>query len=348
MRLLIVTDAWTPQVNGVVRTLERTRAELEALGHEVSVLSPDLFASLPCPSYPEIRLALPFGGRLERLLEDFAPDALHIATEGPLGLAARRLCLRRGWRFTTSFHTRFPEYVAQRWGLPASWGYAFLRRFHAPASAVLVPTRSAAADLLARGFEGLRIWSRGVDTALFKPGPLDRLGLPRPVWLYVGRLAVEKNVPAFLDLVLPGTKLVVGDGPMAAHLRTRYPAARFVGAKTGPDLAAHYAEADVFVFPSRTDTFGLVLLEALACGVPVAAYPVCGPLDVIGASGAGSLDEDLGRAARRALTLDPAVCRAHALRFSWRACAEAFLEALTPLKEAPAVTKTSNAPRGLV
>jgi glycosyltransferase involved in cell wall biosynthesis len=330
VKILIVTDAWYPQINGVVRTLNTTRLELEKLGHSVEIVGPDRFPTVPLPTYPEIRLALAAGGKLARLIDAFDPDAIHIATEGPLGCAARRYCLRHGLPFTTAYHTRFPEYVRDRLPVPLALCYAVVRRFHAPSSAVMVATPSIENDLTARGFHNIRRWSRGVDTDLFHPRDKAFLTDPRPISLYVGRVAVEKNLEAFLKLDLAGTKYVVGDGPQLAEYRRRYPEARFVGTRQGEELAQYYAAADVFVFPSRTDTFGLVLLEALASGVPVAAYPVPGPLDVIDGSGAGCLDEDLGRAVRAALTIAPERSREHALRFSWRASAEQFLHNLRP------------------
>jgi glycosyltransferase involved in cell wall biosynthesis len=327
MRLLLVTDAWHPQVNGVVRTIERVAAECEALGHEVEICSPDQFASVPCPIYPEIQLALRPGGAIGRLLDRDPPDCVHIATEGPLGLAARRHCLRRGIAFTTSYHTRFPEYLATRLPLlPLAWGYAWMRWFHRPAAGLMVATESLRRELESRGFSRIKAWSRGVDTDLFRPGRRPALELPRPVFLYVGRVAIEKNLEAFLAMpIAGGTRLVVGDGPQRARLERRWPEARFVGAKVGEDLAAHYAAADVLVFPSLTDTFGLVLLEALAAGLPVAAYPVPGPLDVLGSSACGVLDLDLAAAAQRALLIPRERCRRLALGFSWRSCAEQFL-----------------------
>jgi glycosyltransferase involved in cell wall biosynthesis len=332
MRLALVSDAWFPQVNGVVRTLSTVKAELEALGHEVAVIAPDQFRTVACPTYPEIRLAvLPRRG-LRRRLDRLAPNAIHIATEGPLGMAARAYCRRRGLAFTTSFHTRFPEYVEARTGVPRSWLYAWLRRFHAPAAGVMVATDSLMRELAGYGFANLRRWSRGVDTALFQPGPKDLYDLPRPIYLNVGRVAVEKNIEAFLGLDLPGTKVVVGDGPQRAQLERRHPDAVFLGSKTGADLARHFAAADVFVFPSRTDTFGLVMLEALAAGVPVAAFPVPGPLDVVDGHAVGVLDEDLGRAARAALDIPGARCRAYAEGFSWGRCAEQFLANLVVVR----------------
>lgn len=334
MRIAIVSDAWFPQVNGVVRTLDTIRGKLTAAGHEVIVIGPDRFRTLPCPTYPEIRLALFPGRALRALLDGFQPNAIHIATEGPLGLAARRYCLARGRPFTTSFHTKFAEYIHARLRVPVAWSYGWLRRFHAAAERVMVATPSFEAELRSYGFEHLARWTRGVDTELFRPrdgAPEELSNLPRPLYLYVGRVAIEKNIEAFLGLDLGGTKLVVGDGPQLAALKRRHPGVTFVGAKAGEELARHYAAADVFVFPSRTDTFGLVLLEALASGVPVAAYPVTGPRDVINGAPVGCLDEDLAAAARRALSLQRTACRDFALHHSWDASAAQFLANLAPI-----------------
>ena len=326
MRVLIATDAWAPQVNGVVRTLETLGSQLERLGHEVQFVTPDGFRTVPMPTYPEIRLALFARRAVGRVIDAFKPDAIHIATEGPLGLATRRNCMRRGVSFTTSFHTRFPEYIHARFGVPTAWSYAGLRWFHGPATAVMVATRSLERDLEQRGFKNLRLWSRGVDVDLFKPGDKDWLDLPRPVFLYVGRVAIEKSVEEFLKLDLPGSKLVVGDGPQLAELQQRYPNVRFTGPKFGQDLARLYAASDVFVFPSRTDTFGLVVLEALASGLPVAAHPVQGPIDIIGGNAkVGALSENLQEAALAALQLSPTASRAFAMEFSWEACTRQFL-----------------------
>jgi glycosyltransferase involved in cell wall biosynthesis len=345
MRILIVSDAWLPQVNGVVRTLTRTVEELSDLDHETRVISPDLFSTLPCPTYAEIRLALKPQRRLTRLIDSFQPCAIHIATEGPLGLAARRYCLRRGLPFTTAFHTRFAEYVKARVGMPLPVVYAALRRFHAPASGVMVATASLERDLALRGFRNLRRWTRGVDTELFRPRDKSFLDLPRPIHLYVGRIAVEKNVEAFLRLDLAGSKLVIGGGPQLADLSRRYPNVRFAGPQYGEDLARYYAAADVFVFPSRTYTFGLVLLEALASGLPVAAFPVPGPLDVVDGASVGCLEEDLASAARRALAISPEACRAYALQFSWRRCAEQFLANLQPFRTLATGAMKENSPQ---
>ena len=340
MRILIATDAWAPQVNGVVRTLETLGTQLGRLGHDVRFVTPEGFRTIPMPTYPEIKLALFARRAVGRIIDEFKPEAIHIATEGPVGLATRRNCVRRGISFTTSFHTRFPEYIHARFGVPTSWSYAGLRWFHGPATAVMVATQTLEKDLTARGFRNLRMWSRGVDVELFKPAPKDWLELPRPVFLYVGRVAIEKSVEEFLKLDLPGSKLVVGDGPQLAELRARYPAVRFVGPKFGPELARHYAASDVFVFPSRTDTFGLVVLEALASGLPVAAHPVQGPIDIIGGNlTVGALSEDLGDAARRAMRLSPQACRLFAMNFSWEACTRQFLTNLArPQDERQAVS----------
>ena len=332
MRIALVTDAWHPQVNGVVRTLTRIKQELEGEGHEMEVVSPDRFRSLPCPTYPEIRLALFPGREVARMLDAFRSQAIHIATEGPLGIAARRYCLKRGLGFTTSFHTRFPEYLQARTRIPTGLSYAWLRRFHRPSAGVLVATESMRAELARRGFVNLEAWSRGVDSDLFRPMEAKLFDRPKPIFLYVGRVAVEKNIGAFLDLDLPGSKVVVGGGPQLEELRRRYPDVLFTGAKHGEDLARHYASGQVFVFPSRTDTFGLVVLEALASGLPVAAYPVPGPLDILGDSGAGVLDEDLALAARQALHIPPDRCREHALKFSWQRCARQFFDNLAVLE----------------
>ncbi|MEI8393541.1 MAG: glycosyltransferase family 1 protein [Rhodospirillaceae bacterium] len=331
MNILVVTDAWYPQVNGVVRTIATVRDELKLMGHSVEVIGPEQFRTIPLPSYPEIRLAIGAGRKLFQMIDAMAPDAIHIATEGPLGFAARKYCLRRNIPFTTAYHTRFPEYVRDRAPIPLFLSYAVMRRFHRPASAVMVATTSIAKALVARGFTNLRPWTRGVDTELFHPRDKNFLSDPRPISMYVGRVAVEKSIADFLALDLPGTKYVVGDGPQLAELKQRFPAVRFVGAKHGEELAAYYAAADVFVFPSRTDTFGLVLLEALASGVPVAAYPVAGPLDILGyAEAVSCLDENLGRAVQNALTCSPEACREFALKYSWRASAEQFLANLQP------------------
>jgi glycosyltransferase involved in cell wall biosynthesis len=326
MRILLVTDAWRPQLNGVVRTLEHLCEELTALGHEAPVIHPGRFRSRPCPTYPEIRLSWNAPWSIGRMLREARPDAIHLATEGPLGICARRWCLRHRVPFTTAFHTRFPEYLHERFRLPVGPIYAWLRGFHGAAARTLVATRSLGDDLARRGFRNLVPWTRGVDPVLFRPRAKTAFTLPRPVFLSVGRVAVEKNLEAFLRLDLPGSKVVIGDGPDLATLRRRYPQAHYLGAMEGEALAAAFASGDVFVFPSRTDTFGLVLLEALACGLPVAAYPVTGPRDILVPGVTGILDEDLGRAALAARTLVAQDCREHALAHSWQACARQFLE----------------------
>lgn len=325
MRILIATDAWHPQINGVVRTLTMMADAARELGTDISFLTPQSFATVALPSYPELRVAVPGPARIAKLIADARPDNIHIATEGPIGLLVRRYCLKRKLPFTTSFHTRFPEYISARSPIPESWVWAGLRRFHAASQAVMAATPALAGELRARGFRNVMLWPRGVDTQLFHPRDFD-LGLPRPVFLSVGRVAVEKNLEAFLALNLPGTKIVVGDGPARYELERKYPDAVFLGAMQGERLADAYAAADVFVFPSRTDTFGLVLLEALASGVPVAAFPVCGPKDVIGDAPVGVLDEDLEAACRGALAICRDECRAFALKLTWENCARAFTD----------------------
>jgi len=325
-KLLIVTDAWRPQINGVVRSIENLVRELEAFGVEIDIVSPAEFFTVPLPGYPEIRLAVTTPGRVERRMAASNPDFIQIATEGPLGLMARRAASKRNG-FTSSYHTRFPEYVSARYPIPESWLYRFMRWFHNAGRGCMVATPSLQAELEAKGFSNLHIWSRGVDTELFRPGYLAPLDLPGPVFLHVGRMAVEKNVETFLAMDLPGSKLVVGGGPMLEEFKARYPDVTFTGAKSGTELAALYAMGDVFVFPSLTDTFGLVVLEALASGVPVAAYPVTGPKDIVGESAAGVVDTDLRKAALACLDLSGDAARARALEFSWQACARQFLDA---------------------
>ncbi len=328
MRIAIVSDAWRPQINGVVRTIETVVKLLQAEGHEIEVFGPDRFRTLPCPTYPEIRLSLFPTARLHHMLKLFAPDAIHLVTEGPLGWAARAFCLKRDIPFTTAYHTRFPEYVRARCWIPLSWSYALVRRFHAPSAAVLVVAQSIRDELSQRGFKNLVPWSRGVDIAAFKPQAREDVGQPRPIWLYAGRLAVEKNIKAFLELDLPGSKWVVGGGPQFRELRRKYKDAHFFGPVGTEELANRYAQSDCFVFPSRTDTFGLVMVEALASGVPVAAYPVPGPLDVVTNAKVGALDENLRDACLAAIACDPADCRAHAESFTWEQCARQFRDTL--------------------
>ena len=326
-RITVVTDAWHPQVNGVVRSIERTNAELSTLGAHVTMVTPADFRTVPMPTYPEIRLALATYGRVARAIEKGQPSYVHIATEGPLGLKARRWCLRNGMAFTTSYHTRFPEYLSARLPVPERWLYALVRRFHNAGAGCMVATETLASELSARGFRNLMRWSRGIDHELFRPRPKSEgvFDLPRPIFINVGRVSVEKNLEAFLALDLPGSKVVVGDGPQREQLQRRFPDVHFTGAKFGEDLARAYASADVFVFPSRTDTFGNVLLEALASGLPVAAFPVMGPLDILGGTAAGALDDDLKAACLAALSLSSEEARAVALRYSWRRAAEQFL-----------------------
>lgn len=334
MRIAIATDAWYPQPNGVVRVVGTVADRLTRRGHDVLIVSPDRFHTVPCPTYSELRLAFLPGRGTAEALSGFRPDAIHIATEGPIGAAARRYCLNRGLPFTTAYHSKFPEFVHARTRLPISWLYEKLRRFHAPSSAVMVPSRNVYQELDAHGFERLRLWSHGVDTETFRPGDktfLDGEGLARPIFMYVGRVTIDKNIPAFLDLDLPGSKVVVGSGPARDGLMKRYPDVRFCIADGDEELARYFNVPDVFVFPSLTDTFGLVMLEALACGVPVAAFPVTGPTDVLGTSNTGRLDTDLRQAALDALDIAPETCRAHALRFSWETVADEFLSFLAPI-----------------
>jgi glycosyltransferase involved in cell wall biosynthesis len=325
MRVLVATDAWHPQVNGVVRTLTSLGESAHRLGVEIEFLTPEGFRSVPVPTYPGLRLALPGRGAVARRIELAAPDAIHIATEGPIGSAVRAYCLQHGKRFTACYATRFPEYISARFAIPESWSYAALRRFHAAAAVTMVSTPSLRAELSQHGFANLGLWTRGVDTDLFTPVRTVELGLPRPIFMNFGRIAVEKNLEAFLSLDLPGSKVVIGEGPQEAELRRRFPDAVFLGLRKGRELAAHVAAADVFVFPSRTDTFGVVQLEALACGVPVAAYPVMGPKDVIGDAPVGVLDEDLHAACLKALQVSRAACRAFALDRSWENSARQFI-----------------------
>lgn len=340
MKILIVTDAWTPQMNGVVRTLSETVAQCRAMGHTVEVIAPsDGYFTLPLPTYPDIRLA-PFAKKdVERRMIRFAPEAIHIATEGPLGQAARGLCIKWQLPFTTSYHTKFPEYIKARFPfVPISWPYNFVRNFHNSGGRIMVTTPSMVDFLKERGFKNLAPWARGVDLSLFHPGqrfaPQDVYkDLPRPIWVNIGRVAVEKNIDAFLKLDLPGTKVVVGDGPQLAELKKNYPDAVFTGAKFETDLARHFADADVFVFPSLTDTFGLVNIEAMATGTPVAAFPVSGPVDIIPGSRAGVCDDDLKTACLEALKLSREDAAKHAQNYSWRAVSEIFVSHLTPQYE---------------
>ena len=325
MRILIATDAWRPQINGVVSTLERMTQAAAEFGAKFEFLTPQGMWTAPLPTYPDIRLAITTPWRIDRRIEEAAADHIHIATEGPIGWLTRRYCLKRKRVFTTSYHTRFPEYVAAHTGFPERLTYAGLRRFHAPSAAVMAPTATIGADLTRRGFERVHLWSRGVNHALFRPRGERIFDLPRPIFLCVGRVSVEKNLEALLGLDLPGSTVIVGDGPARAALQRRYPHAHFLGAMHGEELAETYAGADVFVFPSRTDTFGIVLIEAMASGLPVAAFPVPGPIDVVG-PGAGVLDEDLRAACLEALTIPRAAAREFSMRYTWRESAKQFLE----------------------
>ena len=328
-RILIVTDAWQPQVNGVVRCLTNVGDELKSLGHDVRFLTPGQFWTVPMPTYPEIRLSFASLGHIEAFVDGVQPDCIHIATEGPLGLLARQLCMARNVPFTTSYHTRFAEYLSARVPIPPDWGYAYLRWFHEPAKRTLAPTKSISEDLRSRGFENIVSWTRGVDATHFVPGEKTQFtDLPGPHLLYVGRVSVEKNIQSFLTADVLGTKIVVGDGPQLEELRYAFPHVQFLGHRSGKELVACYQSADVFVFPSKTDTFGNVMIEAMASGTPVAAYPTMGPIDVLTDPEAGAMHDDLSVAIKTALTLDRGAARRHALTFTWRHCAEIFFENL--------------------
>ncbi|EJN10276.1 glycosyltransferase family 1 protein [Herbaspirillum sp. YR522] len=346
MRIAIISDAGEPQVNGVVNTLRCTVRCLRDAGHEVLLLTPRDFRTFACPTYPEIRLAYQPYARIAQALQQFMPDCIHIATEGPMGLAARRYCLRHRLDFTSAYHTRFPEYLAARRLLPKVITYALLRWFHKRSQAVMVPTPAMKQALQQQGFGHVALWGRGVDTTHFRPVPEDHACIERPLLLYVGRVAVEKNIEAFLRLDLPGTKWVVGDGPQCEELARRYPQVRFLGAKGHDELPAYYNCADVFVFPSKTDTFGLVLLEAMACGIPVAAYPVEGPIDVVEHGVSGILDADLKRACLQAIGLDPVAVRAHAEQRSWESATQQFLHHLHLVRRPAAARAPVKAIRG--
>ena len=338
MRLALVTDAWTPQVNGVVTTLVELVAGMRARGHTVHLIEPAPHRRFACPGYRELELAWRPGRVVTDELDALAPDAVHIATEGPLGSAARAHCLRRGWRFTTAFHTRFPDILAKALHIPSRWGYAWFRRFHAPSAAVMVPSAGMFGILRSHGFANLRRWSHGVDLSLFQPQPGADLGLPRPLWLYVGRVSYEKNLDEFLRLDLPGSKVVYGSGPLAARLQREFPAVHWRGLVPRSELPHIYSAADVFVFPGRSETFGLVMLEAMACGTPVAAYPVAGPLDVVGRSRGGALCEDLRDAALQALGLARKDAIERARKFDWQRVCDEFEQGLV---RAAAVTPLS-------
>jgi len=325
-KLMLVTDAWHPQINGVVRCLSLTIEELRKLGVQVEIVSPSDYPTIPCPTYPEIRLSWAGVADIRARFEDGGADYYHIATEGPLGLLARHILRADGVPFTTSYHTRFPEYLSARAPIPEAWSYALMRHFHNSGNGCMVATRSLEEDLRSRGFKNLMPWTRGVDSGFFRPLEPAALNLPRPIFLYVGRVAVEKNIETFLELDLPGSKLVVGGGPQLEELSDRYPNATFAGPKVGDELIAHYCAGDVFVFPSLTDTFGNVILEALACGVPVAAYPVTGPKDILTNRDVGALDHDLRAACLSAVGLSRPRCRDFALEFTWAKCARQFLD----------------------
>lgn len=332
MKIAIVTDAWEPQVNGVVTTLRTTQQTLNQLGNTVEVFTPSNFKTIPCPTYPEIRLAINPKRRLKKALAVFAPDAIHIATEGPMGLAARSICKKKNWAFTTSYHTQFPEYIRERFPIPLKISYAFFRWFHSAATRTMVGTQRQEDLLISNGFKNLVRWPRGVNTNIFKPSEKSFLNDPRPIYVYVGRVAVEKNIQAFLELDIPGTKYVIGDGPAHPELKNKYKNIKFVGYKFGEELAKYIAASDVFVFPSKTDTFGIVMLEAMACGVPVAAYPVTGPIDVVRNNKTGCLNEDLAQAVECALKLDPKDCLEQASEYTWEKASKMFAANTTAVK----------------
>ena len=325
MRILVATDAWHPQINGVVRTLTTLAKAVRNRGASIEFLTPEGFPSFPIPTYRDMRCAIPNAREIARRVETVAPDAIHIATEGPIGHAVRRYCIKRKLPFTTSYTTKFPEYISARVPIPESWSYAVLRRFHNASAVTMVSTRSLTDDLTSRGFTNIGMWTRGVDTDLFRPDRAIDLKLPRPIFMAVGRVAVEKNLDAFLSLDLPGSKAIIGRGPEEERLARQYPNATFFGSLSDENLAAHLAAADVFVFPSRTDTYGVVQLEALACGVPVAAFPVTGPIDVIADNPVGALNEDLRAACLEALTMSKQACRDFALTRSWDNSARQFI-----------------------
>jgi glycosyltransferase involved in cell wall biosynthesis len=333
MKIMIITDAWEPQINGVVRTLKQTRKELILMGHQVEMITPQEFMTFPCPTYPDISLSILPAKKVSKRIRSFKPDAIHISTEGPLGLAARSFAIKNKIPYSTAYHTRFPEYVYARTRIPLSWTYRFLRWFHGPSCAVMAPTPAIVAELQKRKFKNVVLWSRGVDLDRFQYQPSISIDTPKPIFLCVGRVAVEKNIEAFLSIDLPGSKVVIGDGPSLSILKDKYPNATYLGAKDQVDLPPYYSSADVFVFPSKTDTFGLVILEAMACGLPVAAYPVPGPIDVIGNSGAGVLKDDLREACLEALTIPKENAISHAKLYSWKSASEQFAKHLVPVPE---------------
>ena len=331
MNIVIATDAWRPQVNGVVRTYENVSEELIKMGHDVRFITPDDFTTIPCPTYPSIPLALFPGRKVNRMLDRLQPDAIHVATEGPIGTAARRYCVKHNISFTTSYHTQFPEYIKARVPIPLKWSYAYIKRFHNKAAHTFVPTKHMKQHLEKYGFNNVVLWSRGVDATIFKPKEKNFLQLERPIFVHMGRIAVEKNIEAFLSLDLPGSKLIVGDGPHLEKLKQEFPDVHYTGYKFGEELASYIAASDVFVFPSLTDTFGIVLLEAMSCGLPVAAYPVTGPIDVVENGVSGVLSDNLKQACLDAMKLNPADCIAHARKFSWENSANTFLDNLSPI-----------------
>lgn len=331
MRIALISDAWDPQINGIVTTVKNTIQSLEKTGHEIELITPDLFRTWPCPGYPDVRLSFLCGPKMRPIVKAFRPDAIHLFTEGPVGYAVRRYCRHYRYRYTSSFHSRFPEYFKMRVGFPMVVSSTYLKWFHYRSERIMVATESVEQELAGKGYRRLVRWSRGVDTDLFRPRSKDFIQDERPVFLYTGRVAIEKNLEAFLDLKLPGTKWIIGDGPYRKVLEQKYPEVRFKGYQQGENLARYIAASDVFVFPSETDTFGNVVLEALASGVPVAALPVQGPKDIIKSPKVGILSRNLQQAAMEALKLNPQDCRKFALNYTWEKCTRQFMENLVPL-----------------
>lgn len=331
MRIVLISDAWHPQINGVVTTVTNTVATLKTLGHEVELITPDRFKTYPWPGYPDVGMAFLCGPSLRPIIKAFKPDAIHLVTEGSIGYAARRYCREFGYRYTSSYLSQFPEYFKMRTGFPMLLSETYLHWFHSESARVMVATPSLEQEMRQKGYQHLARWSRGVDTELFRPRTKDFIQDQRPIFMYTGRVAVEKNIEAFLKLELPGTKYVVGDGSQRDVLEKKYTDVRFTGYQQGENLARFMAAADVFVFPSRTDTFGVVLLEALASGVPVAAYPVQAPSDVITDAAVGVLNDDLQQAALTALSLTPQSCRNYALEYTWEKCTQQFVDNLVPM-----------------
>ena len=328
MKILIVTDAWYPQVNGVCRTLKNLGDELKKIGHQVEYIEPNQFFTVPMPKYNEIKLSLNVWPRVGKLISKADADIIHIATEGPIGIFAKRYCVKNKLKFTTSYHTQFDKYLKLYYPyLPIKLAQKFLKGFHSKAEKILVTTQSMKDELQEIGFDKdkMVVWTRGANHGAFQKPKKINLEYKRPIYLYVGRVSIEKNIRAFLDLDLEGTKLIVGKGPDLDKLKKEYPEAIFRGERTNGELASYFASSDVFVFPSKTDTFGIVIIEALKCGLPVAAYPVAGPKDIFNGTNIGSLNNDLKKAALEALKSDRSACIEHAKKYTWENCAKIFL-----------------------